>query len=176
MTGPRNDSSPHVRLSRDPMSWLGRHEFVALLLVLVATAGTWLFASIADRAVADEANSFDRGVLLSMRNPDDHTDPIGPAWVEELGRDFTALGGTGVLTLIALATVGFLLLQGKPRVVLLVVVAVVGGLILSSVLKHLFDRPRPDLVPHGSSVYPASFPSGHSMMSAGAPSASFMTA
>lgn len=44
--------------------------------------------------------------------------------------------------------------------------AVAGGLVLSWGLKHLFSRPRPDLVPHGSVVYTASFPSGHSMMSA----------
>ena len=47
-----------------------------------------------------------------------------------------------------------------------VVASVVSGLLVSSFLKNLFQRPRPDLVPHGSYVSSASFPSGHSMLSA----------
>jgi undecaprenyl-diphosphatase len=42
----------------------------------------------------------------------------------------------------------------------------VGGLLLSTMLKFGFDRPRPELVPHGSMIYTSSFPSGHSMLSA----------
>jgi undecaprenyl-diphosphatase len=38
-------------------------------------------------------------------------------------------------------------------------------------LKLVYSRPRPDLVPHGSYVYSASFPSGHSTLSA----ATFLT-
>jgi undecaprenyl-diphosphatase len=36
----------------------------------------------------------------------------------------------------------------------------------SEVMKGLYGRPRPDLAPHGSYVYSASFPSGHSTLSA----------
>ncbi len=81
-------------------------------------------------------------------------------------RDFTALGGVGVLTLVTISAVGYLLLTGKRRAALALTACIAGGLILSSLMKSGFDRPRPDLVPHGSQVYTASFPSGHSMMAA----------
>ena len=48
----------------------------------------------------------------------------------------------------------------------LVAAAMGGGVLIGVILKALFDRPRPDLVPHGSQVATASFPSGHSMMAA----------
>jgi undecaprenyl-diphosphatase len=81
-------------------------------------------------------------------------------------RDFTALGSLGVLTFLSLAVVGFLILQGKRRTALLVVVAVGGGIVVSMLAKVGFNRPRPDLVAHGARVATASFPSAHSMMAA----------
>jgi undecaprenyl-diphosphatase len=55
---------------------------------------------------------------------------------------------------------------GKRATALLVLVAIVGGTLLSHGLKLGFERPRPDLVPHATRVYTASFPSGHAMLSA----------
>jgi undecaprenyl-diphosphatase len=49
---------------------------------------------------------------------------------------------------------------------LLVSASVGGGMIVSTLLKFGFERPRPDLVPHATQVYTASFPSGHAMLSA----------
>jgi undecaprenyl-diphosphatase len=43
---------------------------------------------------------------------------------------------------------------------------VLGGLAAGTILKDVFQRPRPDLVPYSVYVSGASFPSGHSMMSA----------
>jgi undecaprenyl-diphosphatase len=81
-------------------------------------------------------------------------------------RDFTALGGVGVLSLLTLISVGYLWLTGQRRVALFLLFAILGGLLLSSMLKSGFDRPRPELVSHGSHIYTSSFPSGHSMLSA----------
>jgi undecaprenyl-diphosphatase len=57
-------------------------------------------------------------------------------------------------------------MQGLRRIALFVLSAILGGLLLSLALKVGFERPRPDLVSHGSMIYTSSFPSGHSMLSA----------
>ena len=92
--------------------------------------------------------------------------PSGPAWVEEMARDVTGVGGIVVLTFTTLAVSGFFLLQRKWHLAIYVAAAVASGSLASALLKSGFDRPRPDLVAHGQVVYTASFPSGHSMLSA----------
>lgn len=148
------------------LAWLGAHELPVLVALVALSGGVWIFAEVADEVVEQESASLDESLLLALRTPGDTNDPIGPAWVEEMARDFTALGGTGVLTLVTIAALGYLVLAGHHRAAALAAVAVVGGILLSTFLKVGFDRPRPDLVPHGSTIYTASFPSGHSMMAA----------
>lgn len=145
---------------------LGRHEIAMLLCVAVLSGGIWGFVTLADEVIEGDTQTIDESLLLALRNPADLSDPIGPGWVEEMGRDFTALGGIGVLVLITLGALGYLLLAGRYRAALFAAIAVPGGILLSTVMKMGFDRPRPDLVPHEAMVYTASFPSGHSMMSA----------
>ena len=113
-----------------------------------------------------DTHEVDQALLLSMRNPADLSDPIGPGWVEEIGRDITALGGNAILTLLTIAVMGYLLLDGKRRMAVVLIVATLGALGVSTLLKNTIDRERPDLVPHHTRVYTASFPSGHSMLAA----------
>lgn len=159
---------PRLPASWNPKgwSWLARRELVTLLLLLLVFGGTWAFVEVADEVGEQETRQIDRRVILAMREPADLSDPIGPRWVEEIGRDFTALGSNGTILLLALAGVGYLYLDRKPHAAVFVVVAVGGGMLLSNLLKELFQRPRPDLVPHGSYTLTTSFPSGHSMVSA----------
>ncbi len=155
-----------LRHTRDLMARLGRHELGVLATMALGAGGIWAFVELADEVVEGETASLDRALLLALRSPTDLSDPLGPPWVEELFRDFTALGGVGVLTLLTLAVAGFLLLDRSIRAAMLVLASVGGGFVSSMLLKQFFDRPRPDLVSHGSFVYTASFPSGHSMMAA----------
>ncbi len=143
-----------------------RIELLPLVLLMIVAGGIWLFAELAEEVNEGASRQIDRELLLALRNPADPSDPLGPRWVEEMGRDFTALGGTGVLALITLAVCGFLMLDRKYRAALLVFLAIGGAQVLSLLLKHGFQRPRPDLVPHGAYVYTSSFPSSHSMMAA----------
>jgi len=148
------------------LAWLGAHEAATLAALLFAAGGIWLFVELADDVLEGDTAAVDETLLLMLRTADDSTDPLGPTWVEELARDVTGLGGAGVLTILTLASAGFLVLQRKRWLAAYLLAAVVSGVIVSTLLKLGFDRPRPDLVPHGQVVYTSSFPSGHSMLSA----------
>ena len=138
---------------------------LTLIVIALITAAAWIFVELADEVIEKETHTFDTRILLAMRDKDNLSDPWGPEWFEELFRDMTALGGVGVLALITAACIGGLLISGRRKTALLILFAVFGGVVLSLIFKSGFDRPRPDLVPHGSYVYTKSFPSGHAMIS-----------
>ena len=137
-----------------------------LFAIVLAAGGLLLFVELAGDVLEGDTRTFDETILLAFRNPADPSDPLGPRWVEEMMRDITALGSTVVLTFVSLGVAGFLHMTGKRGAALLVLASVLGGSLLSSGLKIGFERARPDLVPHGATVYTKSFPSGHSFLSA----------
>ncbi len=126
----------------------------------------WHFVELADEVVEEGAREIDTTILTAFRTPGAPTYPLGPVSLGEVVRDVSGLGSLGVLGLLVSATVGALLLAGKHRTAVFVLVATLGGTLVSSILKLVVDRPRPDFVLHGTPVYDASFPSGHAMMSA----------
>jgi undecaprenyl-diphosphatase len=143
-----------------------RLEPVTLLAVVLGAGLLLAFATLANLASQGRAPAFDEWLIVALRTPGNLADPIGPKWLEEMMRDFTALGSTGVLTVMVIAIAGFLAMTRKTHAALLVLGSVIGGVLISQTMKWAYGRPRPDLVPHGAEVITASFPSGHSMMSA----------
>lgn len=149
-----------------PWRFLRRFEARVLIGMVLVAGALWAFLSLGGEMAEGETAGLDRRLILMLRTPGDLNDPIGPRNIEEAVRDLTALGGTTVVTLVTLVGILAFAFHKRYRHA-----AVMGGAVLlawasSSAGKALYDRPRPDLVPHGSFVYTGSFPSGHSTLSA----------
>ncbi|MBI1417612.1 MAG: phosphatase PAP2 family protein [Limimaricola sp.] len=138
----------------------------ALILLALVAAGLWAFGGLADMVEDKGQPGFDARLLLAFRHPADLARPLGPPALAEAMRDLSALGSTLTLTLVALAVAGWQWLAGRGRAAVLMLVAAGGGALVSTLAKIVIARPRPEVVPHLTFVDTASFPSGHSMMSA----------
>jgi undecaprenyl-diphosphatase len=143
-------------------------ERAILLSLLLVAAAIWGFVAVAAEVVEGDTQRFDERLVMAFRVAGHPSVPIGPSWMGEVARDLTALGGVADLSLVTGAVLGFLLITGRSRSAALVFASVAGGLVVSTLLKWAFHRPRPSLVPHLAGTYTSSFPSGHSMLSAAA--------
>jgi undecaprenyl-diphosphatase len=143
-----------------------RGELALLIGALITIVLAIGFIALAGNVLEGDTQHFDERLLAAFRNPDNPERPIGPRWLPGTAMDITALGSAAVLGLAVAAVAGFLLLQGSWRSALFVVIASSGGWLLNSVLKEVFGRARPEVVPHLREVMTLSFPSGHAMTSA----------
>lgn len=142
-------------------------EHPIFTLVFIACLGIiYIFFGLLDEVLEGDSRELDTQILLMMRNAENHHDPVGPLWFEDMMRDLTALGGTIILTLITLASATYLFIIRQRHKAWFLLISVGTGILVSNAMKLGFDIPRPDLVPHGSHTSMASFPSGHSLMAA----------
>ena len=129
-------------------------------------AGAAVFLLVAILMEAGYTEALDAWVLESLRSADDLSDALGPVWFENTVRSLTALGGYPVIVFAVANAVVMLWLAGDRRATCLLLVAVTGGAALSSGLKQVFARQRPDLVAHlDPTLVAASFPSSHATVS-----------
>jgi undecaprenyl-diphosphatase len=152
--------------ARLPLGWLARQEAIVLLTAFVVVLTVYGFIELAEEMREGELHQFDEWLLRLARRTDDPALLIGPRWLAEAVTDFTALGGTAILTTVVLCAIGYLALLRRYGAATFVLVAAVGGGLLSGGLKQVFARTRPDVVPHLVTVEGLSFPSGHSMAAA----------
>jgi len=146
--------------------WLLRQEATVLVAVLSVVLAVFGFVKIVEQLGKGELGGFDEWLLRLLRVPGQPRIPIGPAWLVEAAHDITALGGRSILIAVTLVGLGYLALERKHGAAVLVAVAVGGGGLLSTIMKQIFARDRPDVVPHLVAVTSPSFPSGHSMLAA----------
>lgn len=136
-----------------------RHA-LALAAALIAA-----FVFVAWWAGTSAGSALDRHLLLALQSVGDTTSPRGPAWLNEAGRDLTALGSISVLILATALTTGWLLLTRQLTTALGMLAVISGGIAVSFMLKWGFNQPRPDLVTDVTRVFTTSFPSSHAMSS-----------
>jgi undecaprenyl-diphosphatase len=135
----------------------------AALLVIAVLAGA--FGIIADEMTEGETAAFDSAILMLFRDPANPANLAGPLWLQEAVRDVTSLGSFVVLAFVLLLVVMGLVLSGRRGTAIFVAGSVIGGEILSTILKAIFNRGRPDYV-DPERILSASFPSGHAALSA----------
>ncbi len=126
----------------------------------------WMFVALSDEVQEGETHRLDEWVLLALRDPANPERIAGPPALGIAAVDLTALGSPTILTLLVAIVTGVLLLTGRYRPAIAVLVSTIGGAAVTLGLKVLFNRPRPEIVPHLTEVASPSYPSGHALLSA----------
>ena len=130
---------------------------VAFIIVAFAAMG---FVKLAGEVREQETLTFDRDVLMFFK---DHSTPLLDR-VMPIATDVGGVIGVGSLTLIFAVLFAY---KREYARMWLILVGVLGAVALNIILKSIFMRNRPDLwaqLVHESGY---SFPSGHTMSSAG---------
>lgn len=153
------------RLLREPIASLAAREIGAIAAVFFGAALLLLFGWVAEEVVEGDTKSLDVWLMSLFTVAGNPADRLGPDWFEEMVRDVTALGSYAFIIITVIIVGGYLLLVRKAELALMMGASVLGGMLISHLLKEVFDRPRPDL-DHAVRVFTASFPSGHATLSA----------
>ncbi len=154
-----------IKNLKNVLSW-ARKNLRLISLFCLCLVGFFTFSKLVSEVLEGESRTLDTTILMLLRDPKNSDNLWGPGWFQEMMRDITGLGGIAILTLITIASSAYFLVIRKRGLALYVLCSVGTGMLFSNLLKMHFDRPRPDLVPHGSIIYTASLPSGHALMSA----------
>lgn len=141
-------------------------EIRVIAALLAPTLTIWVITRVVDRVGVAGIHAIDRGVLRWFRRPEDMAVPIGPPWLLGAAREITALGSSTVLLFVIFSVAGYLWLERRHGMLGFLLASTFGGIALTTSLKDIFGRARPNIVPHLVEVNSASFPSGHSLLSA----------
>jgi undecaprenyl-diphosphatase len=120
----------------------------------------WAFTQLADVVIEGDSRAFDRAVLLWI-----HT--TFPNWLDGPMRIVTALGYYWFVLLLLVVIVIFFYQRGWRLSAILLLVSTAGSAVLTTVLKSVFQRARPELFDSGYHASFYSFPSGHATVAVG---------
>src|SRR5919107_6129168 len=154
-----------LKRNREFVRWVSeRLTLLAAVWLAVGLAFSafvvWAFLELTDEVLEGESRAFDRAVLLWIHD-------TFPGWLDGPMRLVTALGYYYVvLPLLALVALVFYR-RGWWLSAVLLVVSTGGSIVLTTVLKGVFQRTRPELFDSGYQASFYSFPSGHATVAVG---------
>ena len=154
-----------LKSNREIIRWISeRLTVVAAVGLAVGLAVSafviWAFFELADEVLEGDSRAFDRTVLLWIHD-------TFPDWLDGPMRLVTALGNVYVVVPL-LAVAVFVFYRGGRRLsAVLLVVSTGGSIVLTTVLKGVFQRTRPELIESGYQASFYSFPSGHATVAVG---------
>jgi undecaprenyl-diphosphatase len=154
-----------LEASREIVRWLSDRLTVVAAAWLAAGLAfsafvIWAFTELADVVVEGESRAFDRVVLLWI-----HT--TFPSWLDGPMRIVTALGYYWFVVLLLVVVVPLFYQRGWRLSAILLLVSTAGSAVLTTVLKSVFERARPELFDSGYHASFYSFPSGHATVAVG---------
>lgn len=160
-----DDISPSefVDNPRLPGAALVRRGLVAATLCSTAMLALWLIVGL---FTPGGLAAIDHRMMASLHGIVDPNDPIGPAWLEGAMRDITGLGSNTILVVLTLAAATLLARLHRLGPAVLLTTAMIAAFLFNTILKHVFDRERPDFLAASVTVDTSSFPSSHAMLSA----------
>lgn len=143
-----------------------RQDSRLLVTFLIGATALFGMAKLASEVFEGDTFAIDKAIMRALRTARDTSELIGPSWIKPAMIDMTALGGGPVLTLVTVLATGSLVAMRRYSTAGFVVLSVSCGAVLSFMIKAIFVRPRPEIVPHLVEATSTSFPSGHAMNSA----------
>jgi undecaprenyl-diphosphatase len=154
-----------LKARREMVRWLADRLTVVAAAWLAAGLAfsafvIWAFVELTDEVVEGESRTLDTAVLLWIHS-------TFPGWLEGPMRIITALGYYWIVLPLLAVAVTFFYRRGWRLSAVLLLVSTAGSVVLTTVLKGVFERARPELFDSGYQASFYSFPSGHATVAVG---------
>ncbi|CAA9434423.1 Membrane-associated phospholipid phosphatase [uncultured Rubrobacteraceae bacterium] len=154
-----------LKYRREVLPWIADRLTVVAAVWLaaglaVSTFVVWAFVELADVVIEGDSSAFDRAVLLYIHSN-------SPGWLNEPMRLITALGYYWAVTPLFAGAILLCYRMGWRLSAILLAVSTGGSIVLTTVLKGVFGRARPELFDSGYQASFYSFPSGHATVAVG---------
>ena len=154
-----------LRGRRETIRWISERLTAVVAVGLAAGLAfsafvIWAFFELADGVMEGDSRAFDRAVLLWIHQN-------VPDWLDGPMRLVTALGNYYIVVPLLAFAVFVFHRRGWRLSAVLLVVSTGGSIVLTTVLKGVFRRARPELFDSGYHASFYSFPSGHATVAVG---------